>query len=97
MKQVLQSLRWLYLLTAILLSMQSLAIWHDAEHAFHDHEEQCERYENFANSPALDTATQPYSVAVAPFQLDAIVEPSTLLISKQRNSDAIRAPPQLFS
>lgn len=44
----------LYPLIALLLLMQSFAVWHGAEHSFHIEDEQCERFEAFSQAPTLD-------------------------------------------
>lgn len=85
--------RLLYFITALVLLMQSFAVWHDAEHAFHAENEQCERFEAFANSPALDLV--PDSPVITTTQISVIkaVQSITLLQYKQREAYAIRAPP----
>ncbi len=87
------SQRLFYALTAILLLMQSFAVWHDAEHEFHANVEQCERLEAFTHVPSLDiinlttvSLSLKYSVTE-----DFYIE--TLLRKKHRDADAIRAPP----
>ena len=87
----------LYFITALLLLMQSLAIWHDAEHAFHAEDEQCERFEAFANSPALDIVPHLSVTTVAYNTVANAVQSITLRQNKQRDAYAIRAPPVLFS
>ena len=87
----------LYFITALLLLMQSFAIWHDAEHAFHTENEQCERFEAFANSPALDIAPHLSVLATAYNAVVNVVQPVTLGQYQQRDAYAIRAPPHLIS
>ena len=87
----------LYFITALLLLMQSFAIWHDAEHAFHAENEQCERFEAFANSPALDIVPHLSVLATAYNAVVNVVQPVTLGQYKQRDAYAIRAPPHLIS
>jgi len=93
MHQVHHQRHWLALLTAILLLMQSFAIWHDAEHAFHTAEEQCERFEAYGHSPTLDVIS-PLSVSFATQTsvVEAVLSSSPLL-TRQRAAYAIRAPP----
>jgi hypothetical protein len=92
-----QQLRLLYLLTALLLLMQSFAIWHDAEHAFHAENEQCERFEAFGHAPTLDhTFTLP-TLFTTPFSVVNVVQTDTFLANRQRDAYTIRAPPHLFS
>lgn len=87
----------LYFITALLLLMQSFAVWHDAEHAFHAETEQCERFEAFANSPALDIVPHLSVLATAYNAVVNLVQPVTLGQHKQRDAYAIRAPPHLIS
>lgn len=97
MSQLHQQRFWLALLTAILLSMQSLAIWHDAEHAFHEENEQCERYEVFAHTPLLGAVSAALLFTFTSFPVSVLPPSITLIIAKQRDADAIRAPPYNFS
>jgi uncharacterized membrane protein len=88
---------WLALLTAILLLMQSFAIWHDTEHAFHTAEEQCERFEAFGHTPTLDIIA-----SVIPLQttLSAVVETTPIafvLPTRRYEAYTIRAPPHIQS
>jgi hypothetical protein len=91
-----QQHRLIYLLTALLLLMQSFAIWHDAEHAFHIEDEQCERFEAFGHAPTLDHAVTPPVLFTTPFNVVHTVQADTFLASRQRDAYAIRAPP-IFS
>ena len=93
MKAIIHQRYWIYLLTALLLSMQSLAIWHDAEHPYHATSEQCERLESISHTPTLDV------VASIPLQFithTCVVEPilSVAFVSTAlRDHHNIRAPP----
>ena len=87
----------LYLLTALLLLMQSFAVWHDAEHAFHTENEQCERFEAFANSPALDLVPHLADVSTVHTVVIKAVLPITTSWLTHHDAYAIRAPPALFS
>jgi hypothetical protein len=87
----------LYFITALLLFMQSLAIWHDAEHAFHAETEQCERFEAFSNSPALDLVPVNLPTTTAQTSVVEVVQTVALSQYKQRDAYAIRAPPHLIS
>tara|TARA_R110002111_G_scaffold109732_2_gene168909 strand:+ start:1196 stop:1486 length:291 start_codon:yes stop_codon:yes gene_type:complete len=86
----------LYLLTALVLLMQSFAVWHDAEHPFHSETEQCERFEAFGHSPTLDHIVTSTFIFTALFNVVETFQPNTFLPSSQRDAYAIRAPP-LFS
>lgn len=96
MSQTHQQRYWLALLTAILLLMQSFAIWHDAEHAFHTAEEQCERFEAFGHSPTLDVVSSLSVSFTTQTTVVAVVPALSLLPSRQREAYTIRAPP-IFS
>jgi hypothetical protein len=87
----------LYFITALLLFMQSLAIWHDAEHAFHAETEQCERFEAFANNPTLDLVPHSPVITTAQTSVVEVVQAVALSQYKQRDAYAIRAPPHLIS
>jgi hypothetical protein len=94
-----QQTRLLYFITALLLLMQSLALWHDVEHPFHGHEHdvQCERFEAFANSPTLEN-TASLSVITSVDTSELISSLSiAFLFDKKRDIYAIRAPPTFFS
>jgi len=92
-KAIIHQRYWLYLLTALLLSMQSFAIWHDVEHPYHADSEQCERLEGIGHTPTLDIVTS------LPLQFTThacVVEPifSVAFVSTAlRDYHNIRAPP----
>jgi hypothetical protein len=88
-----QTHRIFYALTAILLLMQSFAIWHDAEHGFHTNTDQCERFETFNHVPTLDIVTLPTAFFTVGFSVKEEFLPHPLLIKKQREAYSIRAPP----
>lgn len=83
----------LYFVTALLLLMQSFAIWHDAEHAFHAEDEQCERFEAFANSPAFDLIPHTLVITTTQTSITETTQSVALPQYKQRDAYAIRAPP----
>lgn len=97
MSQSHQQRYWLALLTALLLLMQSFAIWHDAEHAFHTAEEQCERFEAFGHSPTLDIVSSISVHFTTHVSVAEIIPNSSLLPTRQHEAYAIRAPPSLYS
>lgn len=88
---------WLYLLAAFLLSMQSLAIWHDVQHPFHHADSQCERYEAFAHTPALDIVNSVPTIYVSRFLVEVTPSTTTAVINRQYEKYAIRAPPLAIS
>lgn len=96
MQLKLQQRHLLYLLTAILLLMQSFAIWHDVDHPFHIAEQQCEHFEAFNHSPTLDIPTQALPVFNAQFSIVQTTPSATYVPNQQRDAYAIRAPP-IFS
>lgn len=93
MKNIINQRRWLYLLTALLLFMQSFAIWHDVSHPYHTSSEQCERLESISHTPTLDIVT---SLPLQFITHSCVVEPlfSVAFVStKLRDNHSIRAPP----
>lgn len=94
MKQVsLQTRSIPYVLIAILLLMQAFAVWHDAEHAFHDHVAQCERYEAITHLPVVDaTPTLQLDFTQSVLQREMQVA-SVLLSSIPVLIPPIRGPP----
>lgn len=82
-----------YLLAAIVLLLQSFAVWHDAEHPFHTADLQCERLDAISHLPGLDTVAD---VPVLRAYLSHFVAPPAslaVLPNRQRSQHAIRAPP----
>jgi len=92
-KNILNQRHWLYLLTALLLFMQSFAIWHDVSHPYHTASEQCERLASIGHTPSLDTiASIPLPHISQSCAVEAIF--SVAFVSTQlRNNHSIRAPP----
>jgi len=91
-----QQRHWLYLLTALLLLMQSFAIWHDVSHPFHLSDVECERFESISKTPTVDLThsinpiwTNAFSFVQAPVII-------TFPQQRLRDSHSIRAPP-IFS
>lgn len=84
---------YLYVLAAIVLLLQSFAVWHDAEHPFHKAEAQCERLNAIGHFPLADVAADVsiyLQQAVISLEVDSLV---TTLPFAQRQSYLIRAPP----
>jgi hypothetical protein len=84
---------WLYALAAIVLLLQSFAVWHDAEHAFHTAAEQCERLNAINHLPAADITPE---LAVTIHSAPAEMAETTyrfLLATRPEQQHAIRAPP----
>lgn len=86
----------LYALAAIVLLLQSFAVWHDVEHPFHTAQAQCERFDAISHAPLADITP---SIAIT--LQTTVVSSDTpqfafLLPSTPRRAYSIRAPP-LFS
>ncbi len=86
----------LWFFAAALLLMQSIAVWHDAEHAFHDHIALCDQLNVVSHTPSTDNPNQ-LTIAVwkYSFQLETSVAPPARF-ENTYFSFAIRAPP-IFS
>lgn len=90
---ILHPRRLLTILAAMMLLMQSFAIWHDAEHAFHDHVATCERFEAISHLPVVDT--DPFltlAVVQALLWIEASL-PASLQIANTLDNPLIRGPP----
>ena len=96
MNQKLQTHRLLYLLTAILLLMQSFAIWHDTSHQFHQHTDQCQRFESVSHTPTLSLTSSISPQFTAQFSSFEPIFTVTYASKRLRDHNAIRAPP-IFS
>jgi hypothetical protein len=83
----------IFALAAIVLLLQSFAVWHDAEHPFHTAEVQCERLNAINHLPVADI-TPALTVSL---QTESIVFESPVyafqLPATNRQQHAIRAPP----
>lgn len=93
MKNILKQRHWLYLLAALLLFMQSFAIWHEVTHPYHVSSEQCQRLASIGHAPTLDIIT---SISLPFTSQSCAVEAifSVAFVSTQlRNNHSIRAPP----
>jgi len=88
--------QWLYLLTALVLLMQSFAIWHDASHPFHLAEDQCQRFESVSHSPSITPALTLIPEFSTQFSVDKPLINITYAEKRLREQHAIRAPP-IFS
>lgn len=87
---------WFYLLAALVLFMQTFALWHDATHPFHIASAECEQIAAIGHSP-----TKLSSPALLPFFIVQFTELSPIsrsrIIERQlSDSHSIRAPP-IFS
>jgi hypothetical protein len=83
----------LWLFAATVLLVQSIAVWHDAEHAFHDHVALCDQLNVISHTPSIDTANQ-LSVGVWQQHFQHSVSASVSgSFDNTYHSFAIRAPP----
>ncbi len=96
MTQMHQQRHWLALFAAILLLMQSFAVWHDAEHAFHHTDEQCERFEVYSHAPTLDVITSFSLSTFALLSVETFTLSDASVTTRQRDAYAIRAPPHTY-
>jgi hypothetical protein len=91
--RIIKQRQWLYLLTALVLLMQSFAIWHDASHAFHIASDQCQRFESISHTPSLDLVASILPQLTAQYSTAEPVITSTYVSKRLRDNHAIRAPP----
>jgi|AZIC01.1.fsa_nt_gi hypothetical protein len=94
MKRVLPSYRLLYLLAAILLGMQSFAIWHDTTHPFHHVSQECSKFEAISKSPTADLATSPQLLTLFSVASIKHIDATPLLRQHLQTTPPIRAPPK---
>jgi len=83
----------LWFFAAALLLMQSMAVWHDAEHAFHDHIALCDQLNVVSHTPSTDNDNQ---LNIALWQYGFQFETHFASPARFDNtylSFAIRAPP----
>jgi hypothetical protein len=86
--------RHLLLLAAIVLLLQSFAVWHDSTHAFHNASEQCHQLDAINHIPALD-AVAVVTINLLPQRVEQIKTPvDAPLATRQTAHYAIRAPPR---
>ncbi len=84
---------WLYLLTALVLLMQSFAIWHDSSHPFHIDPDQCQRFESVSHSPTIEPVNTLLTTVISQrfiIKLIAVISPTSVPL---HNQHAIRVPP----
>ena len=84
---------WFYALAAVVLLLQSFAVWHDAEHAFHTAEAQCERLDAINHLPVADLTPE---MVVHTHSTHISAESDLYAFSlplSSRSQHAIRAPP----
>lgn len=93
MNHIIKQRQWLYLLTALVLLMQSFAIWHDASHPFHLASDQCQRFESVSHTPTLALAASILPQLISQYSVTEPVITSTYASKRLRDSHGIRAPP----
>ncbi len=88
--------QWFYCLTALVLVMQSLAVWHDTTHPFHTLTAQCQAFESINHTTPLDLIVAITPIFIRkPINIESILS-LTLISTLFYKQHAIRAPP-LFS
>lgn len=93
MRQIQYKRQWFYLLAAVVLLLQSFAIWHNATHPFHTSEIQCERFNAINHLPGADLQAE---ISIAQHFVSVSTEqdaPLQTLPARQREQHPIRAPP----
>lgn len=93
MKSIAHQNQWLYLLTALVLLMQSFALWHDASHPFHVTEAPCQQFESISHTPTLGLAILVAPQFIAQFTTVEPVFTLSYRSKRLREHHAIRAPP----
>lgn len=62
----------IWLLAVIVLLIQTMAVWHDAEHAFHEHIALCDQFNSVSHTPTI-TLTNSLDIQVRQPYLQLIV------------------------
>lgn len=86
---------WLYALAAIVLLLQSFAVWHDVEHPFHHAEVQCERLNAITHLPVADIIPELAITLHSEIAVSNTLYNVYRLTVSPRQQHAIRAPPVL--
>lgn len=93
MNSIIKQRQWLYLLTALVLLMQSFAIWHNAAHPFHLASEQCHQFDSISHTPSLDLVTPLLPQLTTQYSIAEPVITITYASKRLRDNYTIRAPP----
>lgn len=89
-----QQQKILYLLAAVVLLLQSFAVWHDVDHPFHTSSTQCERLHAINHLPVADI-TPELAVSLHTESISSEKPHYVLVLPNQpRYQHSIRAPPQ---
>jgi len=92
-KNIIIQRNWLFLATAIVLFMQSIAVWHDVSHPYHVASEQCEYLKGISHNPSLELTSSIYlPFAIQYIRLKPILS-VTFVATKFLDKYSIRAPP----
>lgn len=86
-------LKWLYLLSVLLLSLQSFAIWHDTAHPFHTADGQCERLEIIKHTPVVNASPLALISSTTVVLLIVAVADQSLTVKNRHLPQLIRGPP----
>lgn len=95
MNRIIKQRQWLYLLTALVLLMQSFAIWHDVEHPFHVTSDQCQRFESVSHTPTLALVALILPQPIAQYSQAEPTATVTFASKRLRENHTIRGPPTL--
>jgi hypothetical protein len=93
--RIIKQRQWLYLLTALVLLMQSFAIWHNATHPFHLASEQCHQFDSISHTPSLDLIAPLLPQLTTQYCIPEPAISITYATKRVRDNHAIRAPPVL--
>lgn len=86
-------LKWLYLLAALVLSLQTFAVWHDTAHPFHKAEAQCERLEVIKHTPIVDATPSLLVTTTTTLSQITVVVDQHLSVKNRHLPQLIRGPP----
>lgn len=86
-------LKWLYLLAALVLSLQTFAVWHDTAHPFHKAEAQCERLEVIKHTPVVNASPVLLLASTTLLVQIVVVADQHLTVKNRHLPQLIRGPP----
>lgn len=90
-----KQVQFIYALIAAVLLLQSLAIWHDAEHPFHEEQALCDTLHVISKTPLANTAGALAAVSFEPTVEYSFVFTQSFVPRQRINQGLIRAPPTL--
>jgi hypothetical protein len=88
---------WLMLFAIIVLFMQTMTVWHDSEHDFHEYEAECEIYEAYNKCSSVDTVSTALLISPINNHAENTLTHHVTFISRQHDHETIRAPPRSLS